>query len=467
VYEWQNPQKSDPLSRRILAIEEFRDIYSYYLEYFIGIAFSPQNLNNYVSEQSLRIADAAQADSLRILDHGFTMNDFYNSLNEGVAIHVQDGLLPFMRMRGETAVTQAEWEDFPPVIRNVEISRQKLLNGDTEITISAMLIANSVAAANVYTRGSTVPIASLLDDGIGADLVISDDIYTGTFILPNATFGSESEVYFTVSDVNFTSNRYPFRADRFISAIATTESSPIVVNEFMADNENVIKDGAGEYDEWIELFNRSEQSVSLGGYYLTDKADEQLKWALPDTLMAPGDFLLVWVDEDLDQGTLHADFRLNASGEVVHLYKKNGDLVELQDSISFGAQETNEAFGRAEDGAPEWIVLSNPTPGFSNQTSVSIQMPDVELPTQLTLYPNYPNPFNPVTTIRFSLPSSQSVELEVYTITGQLVIEKSVGTLMPGIHSIQLDLSEFPTGIYTYRLYTPLEVKSGKLTLIK
>lgn len=467
IYEWQNPEKSDPLSRRILAIDEFRDIYSYYLEYFIGIAYSPQNLNNYVSEQSLRIAEAAQADSFRTLDHGFTMNDFYNSLNEGVAIHVQDGLLPFMRMRGETAVTQAEWEDFPPVIRNVEISREKRFNGDTEVTISAMLIANSVAEANVYLRGSTTPLTSLLDDGSGADQVISDDIYTGTFIISEGVEGADSEVYFTVSDVNFTSNRYPFRSDKFISAIATTESSPIVVNEFMAENDGVLQDEAGEYDDWIELYNRGDQAVSLSGYYLTDKADEQLKWALPDTLMAPGEFILVWADEDLDKGSLHADFKLSASGEVIHLYKKNGDLVELQDSISFGAQETDKAFGRVEDGAQEWVVLSNPTPGFSNQTSVSTETQGGELPSQLTLYPNYPNPFNPETTIRFSLPISHSVTIQVFTVTGQLIFEKSVGALMPGPHSIQLNLSEFPTGIYSYRLSTSTEAQSGMLTLIK
>jgi len=467
VYEWQNPDRSDPLSRRILAIEEFRHVYSYYLEYFIGIAFSPQNLNNYVSEQSLRIAEAAQSDTLRTLDHGFIMNDFYNSLNEGGAPHIQEGLLPFMRMRGETAVTQAEWEDFPPVIRNVKISREKRLNGDIEITMSAMLIANSVAEAKVFSRESSTPIAMLLDDGNGLDQSISDDIYTGTFVIPEGATSSELEIYFTVSDVNFTSNRFPYRTDQFISVGITTDSSPIVINEFMADNDNLIQDESGEYDDWIELYHRGDESVSLAGYYLTDKVDEQLKWALPDTIMAPGDFLLVWADENLNQGNLHADFKLSASGEVIHLYKKIGDAVELQDSISFGAQQTDVAFGRTEDGAAGWGILSNPTPGFSNQTTVSIQEPDVELPSQLTLYPNYPNPFNPETTIRFSLPSSEQVEFKVFSITGQQIMERSLGQLHSGLHSFQVDLSILPTGIYMYTISTSSETRSGNLTLLK
>ncbi len=80
---------------------------------------------------------------------------------------------------------------------------------------------------------------------------------------------------------------------------------------------------------------------------------------------------------------------------------------------------------------------------------------------------NYPNPFNPVCIIKYSLPKKSHVVLKIYNITGQeiktLVDEKK----SEGIHTINFDGSDLSSGVYFYKIYTGSFVKSGKMVLLK
>jgi photosystem II stability/assembly factor-like uncharacterized protein len=65
---------------------------------------------------------------------------------------------------------------------------------------------------------------------------------------------------------------------------------------------------------------------------------------------------------------------------------------------------------------------------------------------------NFPNPFNPTTTIRFTLPARMRVKLAVFNLIGQLVALLRDGELGPGDHSVQFDAGRLPSGVYFYRL---------------
>ena len=73
------------------------------------------------------------------------------------------------------------------------------------------------------------------------------------------------------------------------------------------------------------------------------------------------------------------------------------------------------------------------------------QEPD--LPTNYTLFQNYPNPFNPTTTIRFSIPQDSHVRLTVYNLLGQEVKELVDSDRVAGIHQVQFDASNLPSGV--------------------
>jgi len=80
-----------------------------------------------------------------------------------------------------------------------------------------------------------------------------------------------------------------------------------------------------------------------------------------------------------------------------------------------------------------------------------------EIPESITLT-NYPNPFNPATTISFHLPESEKVILKVYDIKGQLVATLVDNVLSEGFHSIDFNGRHLSSGIYIY------EITAGKLS---
>ncbi len=82
-------------------------------------------------------------------------------------------------------------------------------------------------------------------------------------------------------------------------------------------------------------------------------------------------------------------------------------------------------------------------------TGVDAEKP---LPKEYALEPNYPNPFNPSTTITFALPKADHVRLEVYNVIGQKVATLVDGDLAAGVHTMRFDGTRLGSGIYLYRM---------------
>lgn len=102
------------------------------------------------------------------------------------------------------------------------------------------------------------------------------------------------------------------------------------------------------------------------------------------------------------------------------------------------------------------------------ETAVSTSESDQNtLPEYLTLYPNYPNPFNPSTSIRFALPESDFVKLTIHDLTGRIVSDITLGNLSAGQHMYTFNASHLPSGQYFYRIRTRSGAVNGKMTLIK
>jgi hypothetical protein len=138
----------------------------------------------------------------------------------------------------------------------------------------------------------------------------------------------------------------------------------LVINEFMANNDVAVEGPDGGFPDWIELYNGGTEAVDLGGMYLTDDLSNPDAWQFSsDTVIEAGGFLVVWADNLPDSGSLHAGFGLNASGEAVGLFAVDGET-EV-DSVVFGRQLDDVAYGRLPDGDSNWTYLT-PTPGLSN-----------------------------------------------------------------------------------------------------
>lgn len=89
------------------------------------------------------------------------------------------------------------------------------------------------------------------------------------------------------------------------------------------------------------------------------------------------------------------------------------------------------------------------------------------LPKEFKLYNNYPNPFNPTTTLKYDLPKETQVSLKVYDITGREVATLINTKQKAGYYELQFNASNLASGIYLYRIITNDFVKTNKMILLK
>ena len=89
--------------------------------------------------------------------------------------------------------------------------------------------------------------------------------------------------------------------------------------------------------------------LNLAGYYLSDREDNLTKWEFPSTnagitTITPGGHMVVWLDNDTEQGEDHANFKLSPDGEGIYLTAPDG--ITIIDSIVFPPQQTDVSYGR-------------------------------------------------------------------------------------------------------------------------
>lgn len=100
------------------------------------------------------------------------------------------------------------------------------------------------------------------------------------------------------------------------------------------------------------------------------------------------------------------------------------------------------------------------------ETVVSVQ--DIEeIPKSFNLSNNYPNPFNPMTTIEYSLPIRSDVSLIIYNIRGREVARQLFGTMPAGNHKVTWDGSNQVSGVYIYELMAGTVRIRNKMILLK
>ena len=240
----------------------------------------------------------------------------------------------------------------------------------------------------------------------------------------------------------------------------------VVINEYLASNDACCTDENGDYDDFIELYNGSTASVDVGGMYITDDLADPTAYQIPttspdSTTIAPGEFLLLWSDDDLEQGILHLEFKLGKSGEQIGLYASDGETVV--DTLTFGAQTDDISIGRSPDGSDTWVSFDTPTPGLTNG---ELGLGKNTLPSSFVLDQNYPNPFNPETKITFTLPEDSNTSLVVYDLLGTEIKTLINNVRQAGAHTISWNGADnegnlVSGGVYLYR------IKSGKFTLTK
>ena len=116
-------------------------------------------------------------------------------------------------------------------------------------------------------------------------------------------------------------------------------------------------------------------------------------------------------------------------------------------------------------------VPSSLIPWYNSISNTDTEAPTAsepaELPATLTLGGNYPNPFNPATTIEYALPATDHVRLAVYDMAGRTVSVLVDGVRIQGQHAVRFNAYGLPAGTYVYRLQAAGTTRIRKMTLVK
>ncbi|MBT4036192.1 MAG: T9SS type A sorting domain-containing protein [Candidatus Marinimicrobia bacterium] len=193
--------------------------------------------------------------------------------------------------------------------------------------------------------------------------------------------------------------------------IFSSINGQVVINEFMASNRIAAQDENGDYDDYIELYNPTEEPFTLSGYYLSDDLGNLNRWSFPedDSLftLAAGGYLVLWADGEPEQGLSHLPFSLRKAGEDIVVTGPDGQTII--DQISYENQRTDISMGRDYLDINSWSYFTSPTPGSEN--AVGYQG-IAETP---VIFPQGGNFIEPLSIFMTISDSSQSIH---YTDTG-------------------------------------------------
>ena len=138
----------------------------------------------------------------------------------------------------------------------------------------------------------------------------------------------------------------------------------VVINELLPKNSMYGSDQDGQFDDWVELYNLSNQNLDISGYYLTDSKKNLTKWKFPEgTILKMNAYLIVWADKDTTQMGLHTNFKLSSTGENVLLLTPEQEVI---DEVKFPAVDIEQSYARIPNGTGNF-VWSTPTFNAENK----------------------------------------------------------------------------------------------------
>lgn len=343
-----------PIMNRLLSIPQYRQRYLAHVRTILNTYLTEDNLYPTIDAYQSLIEEEVGLDTKKL----YTTQDFIEGVPE---------LKDFILERQSALLQDPEVNVSTPVIASITHDVQQAESGQSLIITVEVTDAVTVAVAQLYLADtSTGPFSS----------VVMEQQTDKTFAITSAVYpaGTALRYYLevTAADDAGTITYSPAGAEHDVYTFTVTdvavEGASVVINEVMAKNEATIADPQGDYDDWIELYNRSDATVDLSGMYLSDNPENPLKWQFPaGTSLPAGTFLIVWADEDgEDEEGLHANFKLAAEGETIWLYDTDGRDNVLLDSVVFEALEEDQSIGRTPDGEGILQILTNPSPGESN-----------------------------------------------------------------------------------------------------
>ena len=460
-----------PLADIIFDNDSYQNLFSHFLSFYMDYFFSLDLWNDWIDSTKSMIDTSAFYDVYRTFDYGFTFDDFNNSYSEAnyTNQHIKRGLKEFFVERTGSLENQLNYITANPLVYDV-ISEPQFPHIGDSITIHASAFGSpEIDHINVivhtYNNGSyesynlentSIPESNILEE---AD--------RWTVKIPPIGLSGKIGLRFLITNINEITGVSPITGEWPIKIVSPAVTEGIVINEFLSSNDAINTDEFDEFDDWLELYNTTFDTIYLMNHYLTDNPEHLTKWTFPETniLIAPQEYLLIWCDNDEEQGDLHTNFKLSTGGEFLAIVNPDGQTII--DSITFNQQTTDISFGRFPDGSENWSFLM-PTPLSTNQPLETI---DDYLPKNFSLA-IYPNPFNSSTQIQYNLNENAFVNIVIYDLLGReqktlLFSNQSIGQHIISWNGLNNESNKLSSGIWLVSVQVGKQIINKKILLLK
>lgn len=168
----------------------------------------------------------------------------------------------------------------------------------------------------------------------------------------------------------------PNSADFLASAeISLTEGlDDVYINELLIKNTFSVIDQYGERSPWVELYNSSNQPVSLAHYALSDDAESLWKWNLPDITIEANSYVVIYLSgKDQREGELHTNFKLGNADTALYLTNM---MSQTMQTVTLPTEnKDNVSYGLSQDA--KWLFYPQPTPMAANTAQGFIELTSV------------------------------------------------------------------------------------------
>lgn len=420
-----------PLISKLLSIPSYK---KRYLAHLKTIMIETQANNFYkakATEWQNLIRSSAIADKNKFFpDSAFELNvnNDYAINNGPNGAKTYPGLTKFATERSDFLKSHVSLNVVQPSIETY--APQPNVFGDS---VFFQLTAKVVNADKVYLYYRFSPADPFIriemqDNGITDDGVASNQIY-GNSIHYKALYGLQYYIYAENSSIAVV---LPQRAEYEFFTQAPVYNKVIngglLINEAMSSNTSYAADPQGEYDDWIELYNPSDNKIDLSGLYLSDNSGNKLKWGFPDTSISSQSYLVVWADENGSDPGLHANFKLSRSGEKIHLVNFDSSLI---DELDMPELQEDESFGRCNQQRLHFI---NPTIGKANSCPSNASNEKQQEIFQVSPNPSYGSCI-------LHLNSKGKYQIRCIGLGGVILEERELNTEVTGSENFQLQFA--------------------------
>ena len=493
VYNWDpflyEENQERPLFSKLMEVPIYKQIYTAHIRTILNEIYSPST----IQDLAYGIQDSIQSYSEIYqnvwpwlnLDNYFQYNvDNYLVTADGTNFC---GITPTVSNRRDFLLNHFEISKIPPVIEYVFQENIQPEPGVSVIIQTEISNANNVELMVTTNEFSgqffSIPME---DDGNHNDGDANDNVYAA--VVPFQDPGVQVRYYIRARN-NDALILDPETAERdfyyYLIGDRSLPDSSLVINEI---NYNSSDDHDSE--DWVELFNPTANAIDISNWLFKDEDDSHV-FQIPINTILGQDQYIVLVNDSTDfsefyPGTINfigdMDFGFSGGGEILRLYDDQGGLI---DTVLY---DDSDPWPIGPDGNGPTLELLNPfydnalaeswassfdygTPGYQNSTLLSHEISS-NLPNNFFLFNNYPNPFNPSTTISYNLPIDSYVNISIFDVLGRSIktlINKHMRAGKNFVHWNGLnDQGKLVAGgVYIYTIESGDYKESKKMILLK